>query len=230
MQVTIKSSDGSKHQVDVEEADTVLMLKTRVSELLDNTPVASLRLIYAGRILKDADALSVYKIADGNTIHLVKSGPKKPAAAPAASAAGAISDGPPQEPTTQQPQQQPSATGGAGGMPDMASLLSSMGGMGAMGGMGGMGGTGGMGGMSGMDFMPQMTPEMLEQMYSNPMVQQMMQQVSSNPELMRSMVESNPALQQRLTPQMREMLADPGFMRMVTNPDIMRATAQLQAA
>ncbi|KAJ1846548.1 hypothetical protein LPJ70_001987 [Coemansia sp. RSA 2708] len=78
--------------------------------------------------------------------------------------------------------------------------------------------------------MPQMSPEMLEQMYSNPMVQQMMEQVYSNPELMRSMIESNPMLQQQLTPQMREMLGNPEFLRMATNPDIMRAAAQFQSA
>ncbi|KAJ1877765.1 hypothetical protein LPJ71_011158 [Coemansia sp. S17] len=58
----------------------------------------------------------------------------------------------------------------------------------------------------------------------------MMAQLSSNPELLRSMIESNPMIQQQLTPQMREMLANPEFLRMATNPDILRATAQMQAA
>ncbi|KAJ2470238.1 hypothetical protein GGI02_003065 [Coemansia sp. RSA 2322] len=78
--------------------------------------------------------------------------------------------------------------------------------------------------------LPQMSPEMMEQMYSNPMVQQVMSQLSANPELLRTMIESNPMLQGQMTPQVRAMLDNPEFLRMATNPDVMRATAQMQAA
>ncbi|KAJ2711708.1 hypothetical protein H4R19_003117, partial [Coemansia spiralis] len=57
MLVTIKGSGGGKCQLEVTAENTVLELKTRIAEQLDDTPVASQRLIYAGRILKDADAL-----------------------------------------------------------------------------------------------------------------------------------------------------------------------------
>ncbi|KAJ2140223.1 hypothetical protein IW136_002680 [Coemansia sp. RSA 678] len=209
--VTIKSSGDTKLQLNVELSQTVLDLKTKIANELDDTPVDRQRLIYAGRILKDEDKLEVYKIAEGNTIHMVKSGAKK--AAPAA--AGAIQDSP--AVSTQQAPPHPAA-GGMPGMPDIASMFSGMGGMPNMGNMPSMGG------------MPQMSPEMLEQMYQNPMVQQMMEQVYSNPELMRSMIDSNPMLQQQLTPQMRAMLDNPEFLRMATNPEMMRAAAQFQSS
>ncbi|KAJ1872596.1 hypothetical protein LPJ55_002983 [Coemansia sp. RSA 990] len=203
--IVIKSSGDSKITVEIDAEQPVSALKSKIAEQLEDTPVDRQRLIYAGRILKDGDKLSVYKIADGNTVHLVKSGAKK-TAAPVAG--GAINDTPASSGTTAQAQQsQPQSQ--PAGMPDIASML---------GGMGGMGG------------MPQMSPEMLEQMYSNPMVQQMMEQVYSNPELLRSMIESNPMLQQQMTPQMREMMSNPEFLRMATNPDIMRAAAQFQTA
>ncbi|KAJ1719032.1 hypothetical protein LPJ53_006125, partial [Coemansia erecta] len=222
--IIIKSSNDKRVNLDVDtDATTVVELKGLVAKELEDTPAESQRLIFAGRILKDADKLAVYNIAEGNTVHMVKSGPKKAAAA-TASRSAAISDdtaapaaastGAQPQSQAQQPQARSAGTPGQG-MPDFSSLLGSMGGMGGMGGMGDLGG---------------MTPEMLEEMYSNPMVQQMMEQMFSNPEILRSMIDSNPMIQQQLTPQMREMLANPEFMRMATNPEMMRAAAQMQSA
>lgn len=52
---------------------TVLELKQKLSttEYAD-VPAERQRLIYSGRVLKDPDALSTYKIKDGNTVHMVK--------------------------------------------------------------------------------------------------------------------------------------------------------------
>ncbi|KAJ2779148.1 hypothetical protein H4R18_004179 [Coemansia javaensis] len=222
MKIAIKSSSKPKWEVEADGEDTVLQLKEKIAAEQPDTPVGSQRLIFAGQILKDGETLAKYKIADQSTIHLVKSGPKTPAAA-----APAISDSP--APREQSTQQQPSAAaaaaaaaaGGFGGMPDITSLLAGTGGMDGLAGLGGLGGMGGM---------PQMSPEALEQMYSNPMVQQMMAQMAANPELLRTMVENNPMLQQQVPPHMREMLSNPEFLRIATNPDIMRAAAQMQAA
>lgn len=69
----IKSSNDQKHVVTVPETMTVLELKEKLSttEYAD-IPAERQRLIYSGRVLKDPDALSVYKIKDGNTVHMVK--------------------------------------------------------------------------------------------------------------------------------------------------------------
>lgn len=69
----IKSSSDAKHVVTVPESMTVLDLKQKLStsEYAD-TPADRQRLIYSGRVLKDNDTLAVYKIKDGNTVHMVK--------------------------------------------------------------------------------------------------------------------------------------------------------------
>ncbi len=43
--------------------------------------------IYSGRVMKNDDALSVYKIKTGNTIHLVKSAASNPAPPPSTASA-----------------------------------------------------------------------------------------------------------------------------------------------
>ena len=70
----IKSSSDAKYVLTLPLSTTVLDLKTKLStpEYAD-TPPDRQRLIYSGRVLKDADTLASYKIKEGNTVHLVKS-------------------------------------------------------------------------------------------------------------------------------------------------------------
>jgi len=90
----IKSSSDAKHTVTVPETMTVLALKEKLatSDYADIPPERQ-RLIYSGRVLKDHDALSVYKIKDGNTVHMVKSAASSQRQAPASS--GTSSNAPP---------------------------------------------------------------------------------------------------------------------------------------
>ncbi|KAJ2726665.1 hypothetical protein GGI07_000388 [Coemansia sp. Benny D115] len=149
--VVIKCSNDKKVTLEVDEQElTVLQLKEQISKELEDTPAESQRLIYAGRILKDGDKLSSYKIADGNTIHMVKGGAKKAAAPGAASRGAAIRDdnanpAPPAQPSgtaaSGAPSQSQQQSGGASaaspggfgqaGLPDLASMLGGMGSMGA---------------------------------------------------------------------------------------------------
>ena len=70
--VNVKSSSDKKFVIAIETSKTVLDLKNAIAE---QTEVAAerQRLIYSGRVLKDHDTLADYKIADGNTVHMVKS-------------------------------------------------------------------------------------------------------------------------------------------------------------
>lgn len=70
----IKSSSDAKYTVTVSPSITVLDLKTKLStaEFADVSPDRQ-RLIYSGRVLKDNETLSSYKIKEGNTVHMVKS-------------------------------------------------------------------------------------------------------------------------------------------------------------
>ena len=85
----IKSSSDSKHVVTVPETMTVLELKTKLStaEFAD-VPAERQRLIYSGRVLKDADPLSTYKIKDGNTVHMVKGAASNQRPSPANQSSG----------------------------------------------------------------------------------------------------------------------------------------------
>src|SRR3954451_19770504 len=68
--VTVRCND-TKYTIKVDTAKTILEFKQALAEMSD-TPVERQRLIYSGRVLKDADTLETYKIAEGHTVHMVK--------------------------------------------------------------------------------------------------------------------------------------------------------------
>lgn len=70
---TVKSSADAKYSIQMTANSSVLDLKTKLSTSnFADIPTERQRLIYSGRVLKDGDTLSSYKIKDGHTIHLVK--------------------------------------------------------------------------------------------------------------------------------------------------------------
>ncbi|RUS14732.1 ubiquitin-related domain-containing protein, partial [Jimgerdemannia flammicorona] len=69
--VTVKCSNDTKYVVTIDPAKTVLQFKDAIATQAD-TPAERQRLIYSGRVLKDADTLDSYKIADGHTVHMVR--------------------------------------------------------------------------------------------------------------------------------------------------------------
>ena len=80
----VKTSTDGNHTVTMAETATVLDLKTKLSgDDYEKIPVERMRLIYSGRVMKDPEALSTYKIKSGNTIHMVKSAPSNAAQNPA---------------------------------------------------------------------------------------------------------------------------------------------------
>jgi ubiquilin len=84
----VKTSGDKTHVITMAESATVIDLKTKLSgEDFENVPVERQRLIYSGRVMKNDDALSTYKIKAGNTIHMVKSAQSNPTPAPASGAA-----------------------------------------------------------------------------------------------------------------------------------------------
>lgn len=69
----IKSSNDAKYVLTMSLSLTVLDLKTKLASAdYADIPPERQRLIYSGRVLKDPDTLSSYKIKEGNTVHLVK--------------------------------------------------------------------------------------------------------------------------------------------------------------
>ncbi|KAJ1342683.1 hypothetical protein BSLG_002780 [Batrachochytrium salamandrivorans] len=82
--VKIKCSNEAAFAVSVDpETSTVLDLKLKIAAHMgqsagtdaDASTVAaaeSMRLIYSGKVLKDPDFLTVYKVVDGSTLHMVR--------------------------------------------------------------------------------------------------------------------------------------------------------------
>lgn len=104
--VTINiKSPGVKHTLSIPLSITAVELKNKLSspEYAD-VPAGSQRLIYSGRVLKDADTLESHKVKSGHTIHLVKSAPSNQRQ----NQSGQSSENPATDPTASSNVQRPS--------------------------------------------------------------------------------------------------------------------------
>merc|ERR1711892_541130 len=209
-----------KQSVEIEENATVKKFKEAISLKFSNAPVENLCLIFAGKIMKDAENLNTHHVKDGMTVHLVikQSGsaaaspsPAPASPAPAPTAQPASSTAPP-APGTAPPDisQSPFGMGGFGGIPGMGNL--------------------GMGSANFMEMQQRMqrdlmsNPDMLRQVLDNPVTQSLM----SNPDVIRQMLESNPQMQEVMerNPEIRQMLNNPEVLRQMM--DIARNPSRLQ--
>uniref|UniRef100_A0A3Q2X646 Ubiquitin-like n=1 Tax=Haplochromis burtoni TaxID=8153 RepID=A0A3Q2X646_HAPBU len=68
--VTMRTLQGSTFEVEVEDTDTVEILKLRINEK-DGTPPDQQRIIYGGRELKDGHCLSDYNIQRGSIVNII---------------------------------------------------------------------------------------------------------------------------------------------------------------
>ncbi|KAJ1552829.1 hypothetical protein HK096_010269 [Nowakowskiella sp. JEL0078] len=251
--LNIKCSNETKIQTKISPSASVKSLKDKIAAELESTsiptPANQQRLIFSGRVLKDEEILTTYKIANGNTVHLVRSAPKPASAstpnAPAAESASSTttasaavtsprileSTNPQSTPSTIPATQQPLnplnplfGPYGSGvnpffnpvnttpGTNPAANPFGGLGGLGALSGFGG--GAGGLG--SGMD------PAMIEALMSNPQVATYMSQLFSNPQVIDTMIQSNPQLAAIMTPEMRSMMQTEEFRRMMSDPNMIR--------
>lgn len=86
----IKTSGDGAHNITMAETALVSELKNLLSgESYENIPIERQRLIYSGRVMKDDEQLKVYKIKDGNTVHMVKSAASNAAQKPPTASASA---------------------------------------------------------------------------------------------------------------------------------------------
>lgn len=210
MSITIHVKCGQDNwEVTIEPTDTIEQLKKTIKEISE-IPEDSQRLIYSGKILKDPETVESYKIQDGHSIHLVKSGIRKSnntsqensnSGTPAASAV-------------------PSniATGQTGGFNSLNDLTSAR-----YAGYLNMPSADMFGPDGGMNNVP--NQEDMIRMMENPMVQSQMNEMLSNPQMIDFMIQSNPQLQ-AMGPQARQMLQSPMFRQMLTNPEMMRQSMQ----
>lgn len=227
IKITIKSSGDTKYEVEVSPSITVLELKTEISSQA-SIPADRQRLIYSGKVLKDTETVSFYKVQLGHTIHLVKSAGAKPAPAGASTAsagAGASTS-------------TDSSSGGANSAANSGVPSNIAAGQGAFNPLADLTGAryagytqlpsasmfGPDGGMN--NAMPD--PEQLQQMMSNPMFQESMNSMLSNPQMLDYLINQSPQLR-AMGPQAREILQSPFFRQMISNPEAMRSMMSMGA-
>ncbi|KAH6911697.1 hypothetical protein BKA70DRAFT_1146120 [Coprinopsis sp. MPI-PUGE-AT-0042] len=210
IQVNVKGPSELKLQINISTDQTVLELKQAIAGKSD-VPADRQRLIYSGKVLKDEDVISVYKIQSSHTIHMVK-GAAKPSSSSTSSASPSTTLG--------------STTGGAAqalprmqtgqNVHDPLTQLNSHMGFGAMAGLNPF---------AEMGLNPN-DPNMLQTMMNSPEFLQQMSSMLSNPAVMEQAIAQNPQLQQ-MAPQIRESLNSPMFREMMSNPDSLRMMMQM---
>jgi ubiquilin len=229
----VKTSSDGMHDVTISDKATVLDLKNKLAGSdFENVAPERQRLIYSGRVLKNEEPLSTYKIKNGNTIHMVKSAASNAAQNPSNSG-------------TSTPGSAPRAAAGvptnmAAGTANnpLANLtgaryagqinLPSRDLFGADGGVRSshpLFATFSQANMYQMGAPP--SEDQMADMLSDPNTAQMLNEALQNPAMIDMMIQSSPQLR-AMGPAARQMLQSPMFRQMMTNPDMIRQAAAMQ--
>ncbi|KAH8813207.1 hypothetical protein F5884DRAFT_820837 [Xylogone sp. PMI_703] len=208
----VKTSNDGNHTITMSENATVLDLKNKLAgDDYEKVPAERQRLIYSGRVMKNEEPLSTYKIKPGNTVHMVKSAQSNAAQNPAgASAAGSTPRATPAVPTNMAAGTANNPLAGLTG----ARYAGHMG----LPGMEMFGADGGMGAPP--------SEDQIATLLEDPNMQQTLNEALNNPAMIDMMIQSTPHL--RNNPRAREMLQSPEFRQMMTNPQALRQAAQLR--
>lgn len=207
----VKTSGDSCHTITAAESMTVLDLKTKLSgDDYEVISVDRMRLIYSGRVMKDAEQLSTYKIKNGNTVHMVKSAASNSKQRPANSGSSTSGSTPSLVP--------PNMAAGTANNP-LAGLtgaryaghvqLPSADIFGADGGMG-----------------APPSEDQIASLLEDPNFFQTMNEALNNPALVDMLLNSIPGL--RDNPDARAMFQSPEFRRMMTSPETIRQAAAMR--
>jgi len=196
--ITLKAPK-KKEVIKVLPKCTIKEVREKACAAFESTPDRVV-LIFAGKILKDADTVETHNIKDKHTVHVVIKTKPSTSAPPSNS-----------QPAAQQPAAQPASTPNNPAN-NTNNLFAGLGGLGNLGNMFG-GQQGGLGGDRMRQMQEQMmnNPQMMEQMMNSPMMQNMM----NNPELLQNMMMNNPQMQQLMdrNPEIRHALNDPNLLR-----------------
>jgi len=175
-------------------------LKQAIADKSD-VPADRQRLIYSGRVLKDDDQLSVYKIQSSHTIHMVKGAVRSTATSSSA------------ESSTTQPL--PNMQTGQNVHDPLTQLNSHM----------GYGLMAGLNPFADMGINPN-DPNMLQSMMNSPEFLQQMSSLMSNPAVLEQALALNPQFAS-MAPQAREIFQSERFRQMMSNPEALRNMLQM---
>jgi len=187
--INIKGPSELKLSVTIDSSKSVRELKDAIAEKSD-VEAARQRLIYSGRVLKDEEPLTTYKIQTGHTVHMVKG------VAPA-------------QPQSVPPQRLPAMHAGQNPADPLTMLNTPM----AHGALAGFNPFADMG-------LNTNDPNMLQSMMESPEFVNQMSSVMQRPEFVEQMIAMDPTLRDnpQLTelfrsPQFRTMMGNPEFLR-----------------
>ncbi|CCC69033.1 hypothetical protein NCAS_0C00430 [Naumovozyma castellii] len=214
MSISIHVKSGQNNwQVSIDPASTILQLKEEIAKVSE-VPATNQRLIFSGKILKDDQTVEFYKILDGLSIHMVKSG---------GGSANKNKSPPPQANTTATPVAPNMAAGETGGFNPLSDLTSAR-----YAGYLNLPSADTFGPDGGLNNSGPNQDEMLR-MLDNPVFQSQMNEMLSNPQMLDFIIQANPQLQ-AMGPQARQILQNPMFRQMLTNPDMIRQSMQMARA
>jgi len=198
--INVKGPSELKLQLTINIDKTVANLKQAIAEKSD-VEADRQRLIYSGRVLKDDDKLSVYKIQSNHTIHMVKGAARS--TNPTSTA----------QPSTPQPL--PNMQTGQNVHDPLTQLNSHM----------GYGLMAGLNPFADMGVNPN-DPNMLQTMMNSPEFLQQMSSLMSNPAVLDQALALNPQYA-AMGPQAREIFQSERFRQMMSNPDTLRGMMQM---
>ncbi|WWC61344.1 uncharacterized protein I303_103925 [Kwoniella dejecticola CBS 10117] len=208
--ITVKGPSELKLSITISTEKTVTELKEAIAAKSDVEKERQ-RLIYSGKVLKDEDAISTYKIQNGHTIHMVKGAAKNNNTA-ASSSAGSGST-PAAAPRL--PQMGTGLNVGSNPIDNVENIHH------------GLAGFNPFAGQPGLDNM--FDPNAMTGMMNNPEFMRSMADMMARPEVLDQIIASNPQLQ-AMGPQVRQMMQSPMFRQMMSNPETLRAMMQMNAS
>ncbi|RKF64258.1 Ubiquitin domain-containing protein DSK2 [Erysiphe neolycopersici] len=207
----VKTSGEKSHTITAAETMTIQDLKTKLSgEDYEKVSVDRMRLIYSGRVMKDSETLSTYKIKNGNTVHMVKSAASNSTQRSANSGSSTSGPAPTGVPLNMAAGTANNPLAGLTGARYAGHIqLPSADIFGADGGMG-----------------APPSEDQVASLLEDPNFLQTMNEALNNPALVDMLLNSIPGL--RDNPEAREMFQSPEFRRMMTNPDTIRQAAAMR--
>ncbi|KAI4838258.1 ubiquitin domain-containing protein DSK2 [Plasmodium brasilianum] len=227
--VSFKVTGGKEFTIAIEPDITVLELKQKCAEHVD-IPVESQRLIFKGKILKDKESLTVYNVADGNTMHLVRSAiaSKEPESEKEGNKNENIGNDQNTSPSdnlndfNNNPLVQMLMQSGTGDMNNFNA---------------GSGATdnfniGNLSNLLNANAGGEFNRESMSSLLSNPLARSLMNELSSNPEMLTNLVSNNPLLRNTFSqsPLMQPVLENPNLLREFLRPEILQAGLQIENA
>lgn len=221
--INIRCSNGTKFTVRTSLDSSISAFKAALAQNCD-VPADQQRLIYKGRILKDDQTLESYGLQAEHTVHMVR-GFASAASTPAGTATATAAATGNSESLNNTPGVTRGVGSNEGGGLGNAGLGASLFGLNAL-GSGGAPGLFGAGLPEFEQVQQQLTqnPNMMREIMSMPAIQSLM----NNPELMRSLIMSNPQMRDIIdrNPELAHVLNDPGILRQTIeaarNPELMR--------